>query len=120
MINVSEIITDPDLCQAFTVNRQSGQFGAGGWVPGAVTVIPMTGIAYPATEKEIKQVPEGDRATEAFAFYSTQELFVTHNDGVPGTSDQIVYQGDTYRLYADKNWSAAGYWKAIGVRMAGD
>ena len=40
MINVAEVITDPDFAQPFTVVRSYGDFGAGGWIEG---VAPTSG-----------------------------------------------------------------------------
>lgn len=121
MIDVSEVINDPDFMQSFTVYRKSGDFASGGYVE-TETVITMQGIILPLTTKDILQLPEGDRITENKAFYSTAPLYVTRNnaDGTSGTSDEIVHGGVRYRLYQVKNYQDYGYFKAISMRMQGD
>jgi hypothetical protein len=120
MIDVFELITDPDLMQSYTVLRSSGRFTVGGWQENTPEQISMQGVVLPTTSKDLEQLPEGDRVTESMTFYSTDPLFVTHNDSNAGTSDQIQFNGSLYRLARVKNYSKYGYWKAIGVRMSGD
>ena len=119
MLDVSEILYDPDLSQAFTVMRSSGSFQIGGWVENTPTTINMNGVITVATERDSQQVPEGDRTTGAMLFYTDQQLFITHNDASLGTSDVIAWQGVNYRLV--KVWPQVdyGYWKAYGVRLPG-
>lgn len=67
-------------------------------------------------------LPEGDRIKEARTFYvtSVNPLLVAHNDPSPGTSDQINYQGAKFDIHEVKNYADYGYYKAIGIRVAGD
>ena len=120
MIDVSEIIGDPDFAQDYTVTRSSGQFGAGGWIENTPQSIPMSGVITVARQKELSQMPEGDRVTGAMLFYSTQQLFITHNDSSAGTSDVITWQGYDYKIVHVWPYVDYGYWKAYGVRKSGD
>lgn len=118
MINVSDVITDPDFAQPFTVYRSSGgQFISGGWSEGTPEQISLKGIVTVGSEKDLQQVPEGDRVEGAMLFYAIQELLTSHKD--PGTSDQILWNGDFYRVQKVWNYGKYGYWKAYGVRMEG-
>jgi hypothetical protein len=36
MINLVEIVNDPDLAQPFTIYRTTGVFGLGGWIPNGI------------------------------------------------------------------------------------
>ena len=120
MIDLSEIVNDPDLLQDFTVERQSGQFGAGGWVAATPVQIPLSGVVIPTSTKDINLLPEGDRVNESMTFYCPAVLYVTRNDATPGTSDQISYGGSKYRLASVRSMGFYGYYKAIGIRMSGD
>jgi hypothetical protein len=83
----------------------------------------MNGVIIPANEKEIMQVPEGDRSTAMMIFYADQEIFTTHtNDGLgySGTSDEIEWRGDRYRVIKVNQRGDYGYYKAFGVYMEGD
>lgn len=119
MINIAEVITDPDFAQAYTLTRSSGQFGAGSWMENTPTTVSMYGPIVPTSDEDLQQVPEGDRATGMLTFYSTERIYRTHTDGTPGTSDIITWQGDKWRVIYIKNLSDYGAWKAIAARMTG-
>jgi hypothetical protein len=121
MINIQEMMQDPDLAQDYTVYRKSGRWNGPRWVE-TETPLSFFGPVIPADAKEIQQVPEGDRVRGVFAFYSDQEIFITHiEEGFKGTSDQISWgtSGGRYRIYQSNPFGDFGYWKAIGARMAG-
>lgn len=118
MIDVSDIITDPDFAQPFTVRRESGgHFGEGGWIAGRITEIPMSGPVVPSSPEELEQVPEGDRVTEARTFYATRPILRTRESGL---SDIIRWNGSDYRVVRVWDRSAHGFYKAVAVRMKGD
>ena len=59
----------------------------------------------------------------AMCFYSQQEIFTTHSgesSQTDGTSDQIVWNGNRFRVTSVMPWSDYGYFKAVGVRMASE
>lgn len=119
MIDISEVINDPDLMQTFTALRSSGTFGPGGFAS-TTTTITMSGVVTVAREKDLVLVPEGDRVQGAMVFYSTAEIFVTHADGTTqGASDVLVWKGHTYRVLSVAEYSDYGYYKAIAVRTLG-
>lgn len=82
----------------------------------------ISGVTCPASYKDTMHLPEGDRIKEARAFYvtSVNELKVSRNDPSPATSDQIKYQGKKFDIHQVKNYGDYGYFKAIGLRTAGD
>lgn len=77
----------------------------------------MQGTVTVASSKDILQVPEGDRVTGMMCFYSQQPIHITRPEG---TSDEIVWKGERYRITFLFPWSDFGYYKAIGVRMVSD
>jgi hypothetical protein len=121
MINVGRIVNSRNFAQpsGFTVYRQTGQWVAGDWIP-SETAIQMRGTVTAMNPKDLTQVPEGDRVTGIMCFYSQQPIYVTHAaDGTNpgGTSDEIVWQGERYRISSVIPWQDFGYYKAFGVRM---
>jgi hypothetical protein len=122
LLNVGRIINSPNFSQTFTVYRESGSWKAGRWVS-SETQLTMFGTITAAGALDLNQVSEGDRVTGVMCFYSQQEIFVTHasEQGISdGTSDQIEWNGDRYRISSVTPWSDFGYYKAIGVRMVGE
>jgi hypothetical protein len=120
MIDVSEIINDPDFAQDFIVTRSSGAFGIGGWIEKPADILELSGPILVASAKELNQVDEADRVQGAMVFYCTCEIFETHNTRQPGTSDLIKWRGDDFRIAKVWQWTDYGYYKAFGVRISGD
>lgn len=118
MIDVSEVVSDPDLCSSFTILRTTGTFEAGGWVPNTPTVISAFGAVRNTSGKEVDMIPEADRIHESITIRTVTQIFETSED-LSQTSDIFQWQGDKYRLMNVKNYSEQGYWFALGVRMAG-
>lgn len=122
MINVGQIINSRNFAQTFTVYRQSGSWISGRWVS-SETPIQMRGVVTAMNPKDLTQVPEGDRVTGIMCFYSQQPIYTTHaGSGSPpdGTSDEIVWQGERYRISSVVPWNDYGYYKAFGVRMVSE
>ncbi|HBC94293.1 MAG TPA: hypothetical protein DCZ10_15700 [Pelotomaculum sp.] len=120
MINVAEILYDPDLNQDFTVYRKTGTWTAGRYSE-TETPLSFTGVILPANAKEINQFPEGDRVTGMMKFFSEREIYVTRsNDEGKGTSDQILWSGHRYRIINVKPYKDYGYYRAFGVYMDGE
>ena len=122
MINLSRVVFSPMFMQTFKVYRSIGHFALGGFVQEAQSpaYFDVAGAVWPSSEKEIQQMPEGDRIKGATTFASTTELYVTRsNDQEEGTSDQIEWHGELYRLVSVMNYSDYGFYAAMGVRMKG-
>jgi hypothetical protein len=124
MIDLSDVVNDPDFAQDFSIVRSNGgSWQLGQWVD-ATIIVPCFGIIQPSTPEELEQVPEGDRVKGAMSFHSECVLFETHtngpNDANAGISDIINWRGQNYRLVKVFPWEDFGYYKAIGVRMSGE
>jgi hypothetical protein len=122
LIDVSEIVSDPDFAQPFVIKRSNGSWQLGGWQD-TITTVNSYGAQQPATAQDLKEIPEGDRILGSVKVWSTQPMYVTRrgtgpNDG--GLSDIIVWQGEDYRIAGILPWNENGYYKAIAVRMKGD
>ena len=118
-MDLSEVINDPELAEAFTILRSTGSFGAGGWSETKATV-PAYGVVSPSSPDDIQQLPEGDRVAGNTTFYTSQAMYITHGGQQAGTSDIIQWQGQQWRLAQVWDYSTRGYYKAVGVRMSGE
>lgn len=116
MINVAEIVNDSDFAQQYTVYRKTGEWDRGSYIT-TESAISFYGTVTVATPHDIVQTAEGDRIQGDMCFYSTQEIFKTREQG---TSDEIVWNGDRYRIYSVAPWKDYGYYKSIGCRMKGN
>jgi len=121
MMQIGRMILNPLFASKFTVTRSNGKFALGGWQEGVPEVISMVGVVLPSTAKEHELLPEAERVKEAFTFYSIKPIYMSRNAaGGSGTSDSIDYFGVVYSIHWIKDYSKFGYYKAIGVRTAGD
>lgn len=115
MINVAEIINDPDFVQPYTLVRKTSVF-VGGRTKTEEKLIPRKGIISAAKSKDLLQVPEGDRVKGIVVVYDTEPLQVTSE---AGTADEAIWHSERYRLFQVWPYKDYGYYKALGERIAG-
>jgi hypothetical protein len=122
MIDISEIILDPDFAQSYIGYRKSGI-----WVEGDIeqteSVVNFYGPIIAANIKDVNMLPEGDRIEGLMVFYTTADnpIFTTRNlANSKGTSDELEWRGERYRVMQTYPYNDYGYMKAIGTRKVGD
>lgn len=118
IINVADLLNDPDLCEPFTITRNPGQFAAGGWQGSGPTTFNAYGAVRNATGKELDMVPEGDRVHEMISFRSVTPMYMT-DEAQSITSDILTWHGQKYRVVFSKDYTSQGYTLAIAARMLG-
>ncbi|WP_169753516.1 hypothetical protein [Campylobacter mucosalis] len=91
MINVNELLSDPDFCQ--TIQRQDESFNA---------------VVQFLSSDEMQRLPEGERYKEAIRIDTDFELFL---------KDIITYKGVNYRVIALQDWSEYGYKNFTAIRL---
>lgn len=118
MIDVSELIDDPDFAAPFSVRRvtngivQSGP-AAGELAPTYVDVGPFTGVIQPNGSPDVLLVlPEGLRGDRAISIWVRERLY--NGDGST-PSDYVMHDSTIWRVFALKNWEQHGYWQAWAV-----
>lgn len=117
MISVSRVINDPRFSQSFKVFRKSGEWLKGRFIQNEVE-INISGVITPAKAKEIEMIPEGDRVGGEISIHATSKLNVTRAlENEEGTSDEVEWQGERYKLYQVNNYSQYGYYSAIAMRL---
>lgn len=122
MIDVSELMSDPDFAQSYLVHRMSGSWVEGEFIQNE-SVINFYGPITVANTKDVNMLPEGDRIVGLMTFYTTSDnpIFVTRNlDTDQGTSDEIEWRGERYKVMQIFPYHDYGYIKAIGTRKLGD
>lgn len=122
MINLSMVLRSPHFRQTFKVYRTTGYFDLGGWVESETSpaYTEVQGAVWPSSEKEIRQVPEGDRTTGMVTFVSEEPFYLTRvTDSEEATSDQIEWKSERYKLVSKMDYSDYGFYAVVGVRMVG-
>ncbi|MES2587007.1 MAG: hypothetical protein V4536_08820 [Pseudomonadota bacterium] len=117
MIDISEVINDPDFTQPFQINRMFGSFvNEGEWLDSPVT-LERIGVIQPTKANDALQfLPEGERQSNAITIYCTQDVLM--GDGQNQRSDTVLWNGSQYRVAYAKPWQQNGYWFAIATGMA--
>lgn len=123
MINVGELITDPDFCQTFTVYRNIGFWSSEGIFETSETSFRTTGVITPLKTKELDQLPEGDRIQGGVNIYTNVALFTTHLKAAATTdgyvSDEVVWQNERWKIVNTANFVDYGYYKSVSTRKLG-
>lgn len=120
MIDVSEVITDPDFCQDIPVLRSTGDFVKGRWVENAKTPVTLLGVITPMSAKELQQLPEADRVIGSINIYTIQPIYLTSGDNPKRTSDQVLWKGHYHKVVQVNDYSDHGFYYGIGQRITGD
>lgn len=119
MFNLSRVTQNPNIGQPFTIIRETGAFGRGGWQTQNTTEIAAFGVIGPPGEEELAQIPEGDRVKGVLQVLTNVPLYATQAARA-GISDKVRWHGDLYSVTSRLPWGDAGYWSAILLRTTGD
>lgn len=119
MIDVSDIINDPDFAQPFTIKRSTGGAFVSGGYTSSNSTIQGYGVIQPASDREHEQVPEGERVAGSISIYSATALYTTYGGDPSGLSDIVTWRGDDYRIVSVGPYQDFGFFKALAVRMSG-
>jgi len=117
---LQDVVNSPDLAEPFTILRQPGSFGAGGWQTSQPQNIPAFGVVTVASHKMLQMIPEADRVNADRMFLAECPMYVTSEvNGI--TSDILVWMGVKYRVMAVGQYqNRGGFYYAIASRMKGD
>lgn len=111
MINVGELMTDPDFVRGFTVRRPNGVFSVDGVFTSSYRELYLHGIVQPASPRQIAVLPEGTRVDDVISVWCSEELLSA--DGKKQESDIIVVDGYYYRVVKAEPWGDAGYFRVF-------
>lgn len=117
LLNVGELITDPDFCQDFTVIRKAGSWNEGRFET-TETTIDSYGIIDPQTTTEVQFNPDGALIHGIIKVYTHMPLYTTRKftpiigdtSTVQGyISDRINWSGHYYIVLEEDNYKDYGY-----------
>jgi hypothetical protein len=117
--NLLDVVSNPDIAECFTIQRNPGIFTQGGWQAQEPVTIQAFGVVSVASARQLEMVPEADRVHGARVFHSSTPMYVTSEDlGI--TSDILIWNGISYRVMSVGPYqNRGGYYEAVAVRMAG-
>lgn len=115
-IDVSDLIDDPDFCEPFSIRKRAGEWVSGKFMP-TITDVLIQGVVRPTNGDDLETLPEGDRVKGLKTFYCKQKIELVDPDSL---SDQIIWQGNIYKVVTVLDWSRHGFYKAIASLVGSD
>jgi hypothetical protein len=121
MINVSELIGDPDFCQpnGVTVTRRPMEIV--NHKPSYTEQnLKLTGIITISDEQEDEMLPEADRNKEAINIFTYNRLFCTGYDRDSGKdymADIVTFENVNYKVAYCLNDAQYGFCRSKAVKM---
>lgn len=111
LLNIAELIEDPDFCQTFKVIRREGLWELGRFKTTDHKFC-CYGVIDPQPTKEMQFNPDGVLIRGTIKLYTHKELYITqraNNLDKNYNSDIIVWQGNQYIIVDEDNYSDFGY-----------
>lgn len=118
--DITMLLDDPDVGggQEFTILRiTTGRVKGRDQVLNKQT-IHATGSVQPADQNALEQLPEADRENDVKIFRTTEPIQDGSTDGEGSTlSDELIYNGDHYKVLKTKDWSQWGMYVAFATKI---
>ena len=124
MINIAELIGDPDFCQPKGINVTRTIISIVDHVPSETQAnIKLTGIITINSENEDELLESADRNSEKVNVYTYQRLKTVGIDKFDGKSygaDIVHFENNDYIVRKCFNDAQYGFCKAVAVKMRQD
>lgn len=112
MLNISEMMTDPDFVSGYILRRPSGSWIGNGVWEETFENFARVGCIQPARNEDVVQfLPEGERNVRAIRVWDKEPVLAGE------TPDLVTWQDGTYRVVASKPWAPWGYYYAIATEF---
>lgn len=113
MLDVSDIMADPDVSETLTISRTATPTITNGRASTeTATTISIVASVQPLTSSELQFMPEGLREQELVNVYTKTELLTRP------MPDRFTYLGATYEVIDVHSWAhAAGYYQVLATRV---
>lgn len=125
MINIGELITDPDFSQPGGINiiRRKCEIVNHRPVP-TETALNVPGIITIASDTSVEKLPEADRSTEDIHIFTHEQLFTTgRKDDVAVNgylSDIVIWQDVKYIVMKCMDDTQYGFCRSTATKLGQD
>lgn len=90
----------------YTVTRTvAGTRTVGRYTPGAATTLEIVASIQPATGRQLRDLPEGQRGDETVAIFTVTPLLTRSPTTEP---DVVTYRGEPWTVVTSKLWESFG------------
>lgn len=111
MIDVSELMTDPELSRTFTVRRPRGEFANEGEFTSSYKDTLIRGVVQQAKPNDLKFLPEGTRIDDILSVWSAEEM--RGGDGKTQEPDVLLIDGAYFKVIRAEPRPDGGYWRVF-------
>jgi hypothetical protein len=111
VINVGELMSDPDFAQQITLRRPTLAVANEGEASYTYQERCLTAIVQPAKPSDVAQLPEGSRVGDIISVWSGGEI--SAGNGASVEADVLVVDGRHFRVIKAENWGRNGYFRAL-------
>lgn len=117
LLDVSEVLTDPDFCDTFPVKRRSEVMGNNGRMSVDTKDMEGVGVVCVASPSDLRRLPEDQRTGRAISVVTQFRLRASAPDYQP---DLVGWQGDFYVVSDIQPYThfGAGFVQAICTSMS--
>ena len=123
MINISELIGDPDFTQPNGVQIKRTTYTIQNHMPVITeSTLKKVGIITIANDIELDMTDEADLTTEAINVFTYDPLYVTSRDldGTNRFSDIVIFEGNEYKVMKVLDDTQYGFSRATCVKIKQD
>jgi hypothetical protein len=115
MLDVTDIVNDPDFATTFKLRHVTGAFTSDGTWNSDEDPVECTGIVLPAKWDQLLLLPEGERQNQTIVVYCSQEITLGNRETTQ--ADIIEWDGQFYRVVYVKQYQQASVWFAMAARF---
>lgn len=119
--DITTLLYDPEVGggQPFTIKRTTISYKKGRYKKSSVETISAAGSVQPSGVNPLSQQPEADRDDAVYIVRTCTALQMgsQNKDGTTVLSDEIIYNGDRYKILSVKEWQAWGMYVAFMTRI---
>lgn len=117
MINISELITDPDFCQTVTYIRT--EYTVTNHRPSTVSEVKTTTGIITIANEDVSELGEyGNKNEEAINVYTLVPLLpVGYNEAQPTLADVVLFANQQYKVKTCLNDGQYGFYKSTAYKI---
>jgi hypothetical protein len=122
MIEIAELLSDPDFVQQIPVTRIAGYYSSdadtmGNWMPTEQSLLVTASVQPIKNPDQLNVLPEGQRTGNFVRVYTATPLYATDDDSREDGQiiDFITWRGSQYKIIYRKDYLDYGYCMCIGV-----
>jgi hypothetical protein len=115
LVDVSELMTDPELTEAFQIIHRTAGTGRAPAINSG-TPTNAIGCVQPAKQQQLLMLPEGTRIDNVLRLFVATNVTVDTGNGISSVADLIVFRGKKWTVNVVNDWQDHGYREILAVQ----